>query len=153
MFSLMKSGGKPVLPYFQTSGNNSSWIIPHFNLSWPHVFICPLIEATSPSPPAPPSYNHMSADGGGLEAIAATLRSHREDVASHSSDSSKRTRAAEASVMLKGNLTELKLHLYADVQNTEHLKTTASALLLPNTDKIRVFPSCLYVPGCEVHSY
>lgn len=57
--------------------------------------------------------------------------------------------AAEASVVLK----DLKLDLYADMQNTERLKMAASVLLLPNTDKIHVFPSCLYVPGCEVHSY
>lgn len=45
--------------------------------------------------------------------------------------------------MLKGNLTDLKLYLSADVQNTERLKMSDSALLFPNTDKIHVFPSCL----------
>lgn len=53
------------------------------------------------------------------------------------------SRRAETSVMLKGNLTDLKRYLSADVQNTERLKMSASALLFPNTDKIHVFPSCL----------
>lgn len=80
----------------------------------------------------------MSADGGG----GGCRRPWRLSVLWQQQTQRCSRRETETSVMLKGNLKDFKLYLDADMQNTERSKTTASVLLLPNTDKTNTDKHC-----------